>query len=197
MLDSLDMTHRTRTLKLLSCVAAALGLAACGGGEVGGTLTGLGPELSVTLLNNGSDSLTVTGNGSFFFGDRLDANAAYAVTVQTQPVGQSCAVANGSGTLDAEGSTVDTVRVSCSFSSGLRGTVSGLLPGVALRLINDTHARLLVSANGPFAFAETLTDGTRYSVSVLTQPSGQTCSVQNEAGTFFARSFLDIIVTCD
>jgi hypothetical protein len=196
MLDSLAMTHRTRSLKLLSSLAAALGLAACGGGEVGGTVTGLGPELSVTLLNNGSDSLTVSNNGNFFFGDRLDANGAYAVTVQTQPVGQSCAVDNGSGSLDAEGSTVDTVRVSCSFTSGLRGTVSGLQTGVAIVLANGT-ARQTLAANGPFAFAETLADGTRYSVSVLTQPSNQTCSLQNEAGSFFARSFLDIIVTCN
>jgi hypothetical protein len=196
MLDSLAMTHRTRTLKRLSSLAAALGLAACGGGEVGGTVTGLGPELSVTLLNNGGDSLIVSRNGNFFFADRLDANAAYAVTVQSQPVGQSCAVANGSGSLDAEGSTVDTVRVSCSFTSGLRGTVSGLLTGVAIVLANG-NARQTLAANGPFAFAETLADGTRYSVSVLTQPSNQTCSLQNEAGTFFARSFLDIIVTCN
>ena len=190
------MTHLARTLKLLSSGAAALGLAACGGGEVGGTVTGLGPDLSVTLLNNGSDSLTVIRNGNFFFDGRLDANAAYAVTVQTQPVGQSCAVASGSGSLDDEGSTVDTVRVSCSFTSGLRGMVSGLQTGVAVVLANG-NARQTLAANGPFAFAETLTEGTRYSVSVLTQPSNQTCSLQNEAGTFFASSFLDIIVTCN
>jgi hypothetical protein len=189
------MAKLMRSLKRLSVVAAALGLAACGGGEVGGTVTGLGPELSVTLLNNGSDALTVSRNGNFFFADRLDANAAYVVTVRTQPVGQVCAVANGSGSLDAEGNTVDTVRISCSFSSSLRGTVTGLQPGVAVVLANG-DARLTLTADGRFAFAETLADGTRYSVRILTQPSGLGCNLQNAEGTFRASSFVDIVVSC-
>jgi hypothetical protein len=189
------MKHLARTLKLLTGLAVGLSLAACGGGEVGGTVTGLGTTLSVTLLNNGSDSLTVSRNGSFYFTERLDANAAYLVTVQTQPVGQTCDVSNGSGTLDAEGTTVDSVRVSCSFSSSLRGTVSGLRPGLALTLING-DTRLIISADGPFAFADLLTDGTAYSVRVLTQPAGLNCTVQNATDTFFARSFRDIFVDC-
>jgi hypothetical protein len=32
---------------------------------------------------------------------------------------------------------------------------------------------------------------------VQTQPSGQTCSVQNGAGSFIAASFVDIVVTCN
>jgi hypothetical protein len=189
------MKHLARTLKLLTGLAVGLSLAACGGGEVGGTVTGLGTTLSVTLLNNGSDSLTVSRNGSFYFTERLDANAAYLVTVQTQPVGQACDVSNGSGTLDAEGTTVDSVRVNCSFSSSLRGTVSGLRPGLALTLINGS-TQLAISADGPFAFADVLADGTAYSVRVLTQPAGLTCTVQNATGTFFARSFQDIFVVC-
>jgi len=189
------MKHLVGTLKLLTGAALGLSLAACGGGEVGGTVTGLGTGLSVTLLNNGTDSLTVRRNGSFFFTERLDANAAFLVTVQTQPVGQSCNVDNGSGTLDAEGATVDNVLVSCSFSSSLRGTVSGLRPGLALTLISGS-ATLSISADGPFAFADILADGTAYSVRVLTQPAGLNCTLQNASGTFFARSFQDIFVDC-
>ena len=40
-----------RATQLLCSTAAGLCLAACGGGEVGGTLTGLGSGLSVALLN--------------------------------------------------------------------------------------------------------------------------------------------------
>ena len=117
------------------------------------------------------------------------------MTVQTQPVGQTCDVSNGSGTLDVEGTTVDSVRVSCSFSSSLRGTVSGLRPGLALTLVNG-DTQLIISADGPFAFADLLTDGTAYSVRVLTQPAGLNCTVQNATDTFFARSFRDIFVVC-
>jgi hypothetical protein len=190
------MKHLARILKLMTGAAAALSLAACGGGEVGGSVSGLGAARSVTLLNNGSDALSVNRNGSFFFADRLDANAAYLVSVQTQPAGQSCSVANASGTLDAEGSTVDSVRVSCSFSASLRGTVSGLRPGLALTLVND-NSQLSLAADGPFAFADILADGTGYSVRVLTQPSGLNCSVQNGSGSFFAVGFQDIVVVCN
>jgi hypothetical protein len=187
---------RRRTCKLLFVVAVSACLAACGGGEIGGTVSGLGTGLSVTLLNNGSDALTVTRNGSFAFADLLDNSASYAVTVQTQPVGQSCSVANGSGTLDAEGTSIDSVRVTCAYSSSVRGTLSGLLPGVALTLGNDS-ARLVVTADGPFSFAEILADGAAYRVFVQTQPSGQTCNVQNGSGSFFAARFVDVIVTCN
>jgi hypothetical protein len=190
------MKYHARSLKILTVVAAGLSLAACGGGEVGGSVSGLGAARSVTLLNNGSDALSVSRNGSFFFAERLDANAAYLVSVQTQPVGQSCSVANASGTLNAEGSTVDNVRVSCGFSASLRGTVSGLRPGLALTLVNGSN-QLSLSADGPFAFADILADGTAYAVRVLTQPSGLTCSVLNGSGSFFAVGFQDIVVVCN
>ncbi|HRH86554.1 MAG TPA: hypothetical protein PLO41_06890 [Rubrivivax sp.] len=189
------MSALPRTLRRLCCAAAGLCLAACGGGEVGGTLSGLGDARSVTLLNNDRDALTLVRNGSFTFADTLAANAAYAVTVQTQPVGQSCSVAGGSGTIDADGNSIDSVRVSCAFVATLRGTVSGLLPGAAVTLGDGSH-RVAVSSDGPFAFAPTLADGTRYEVSVLTQPIGGNCIVPNGSGTFVAASFDEIRVVC-
>lgn len=179
----------------LCALAASLGLAACGGGEVGGTLSGLGTGLGVTLLNNGGDALTLGRNGRFAFADTLAAGASYDVTVGTQPVGQSCSVGNGSGTIDADGSSIDSVRVDCAFSASLRGTVSGLLAGTAVTLVNGS-VRLAVAADGPFAFAETLVDGTAYDLRVLVQPAGVTCVVRNGSGSFFAASFQGIDVLC-
>ena len=168
---------------------------ACAGGEVGGTLSGLGSGLSVTLLNNSSDELTLSSNGSFTFADTLLANASYAVTVRAQPVGQTCSVSSGSGTIDAEGTSIDSVRVDCVFAATLRGTVTGLQPGTSLTLVNDGN-QVGMTADGPFAFGQTLADGTAYSVSVLVQPVGAVCVVQNGSGSFIAASFLDIIVSC-
>lgn len=42
---------------------------------------------------------------------------------------------------------------------------------------------LAVTANGAFTFATPVVAGATYSVSVLTQPSGATCTVQNGSGT--------------
>ena len=191
-----DLTRLSRACKLLAGALASACLAACGGGEIAGTVSGLGAERSVTLQNDGSDSLTVSRNGNFAFATLLDNSASYLVTVQTQPVGQTCSVANGSGTLDAEGTSIDTVRVTCSDSSSLRGSVSGLQTGVALKL-TDGSVQLAVLSDGPFAFLETLSDGTAYNVRVQTQPLGQTCNVQNGSGSFVAARFEDIVVTCN
>lgn len=184
-----------RSRKIASCVAVCAGLAACGGGEVSGVLSGMASDRSVTLLNNGADSLTLTRNGRFAFADLLQAGDAYAVTVQTQPAGQVCTVSNGSGKIDENGDSVDDVRVNCEFSASLRGTVSGLVDGTVLRLASD-DATLVVTANGAFAFPGTLADGAAYEVRIQSQPFGATCTLTGGTGTFFAATFTDIEIVC-
>lgn len=185
-----------RLARLIGVGALALGLAACGGGEVSGQLSGLGTGLTVTLANNGSDTLTLRANGTFAFQDLLDPGDAFLVTVRTQPVGQVCTVANGSGTINTNGDGVDNVRVSCAFSSGLRGTVSGLSDGMALTLANGAST-LVVAANGPFAFPDTLAEGAAFSLLVQVQPFGANCSVSGGVGIFRAATFSDIVVSCN
>lgn len=176
-------------------VAATFGLAACGGGEVSGELSGMGADRSVTLLNNGSDALTLTRNGRFTFSQTLAERVSYEVTVQTLPAGQACTVSNGSGTIDSLGNSVDDVRVRCEFTPSLRGVVTGLPDGTALRLVNGS-VELVVAADGAFAFPGTLADGTAYAVRVRAQPAGATCTVTNGSGTFFASRFTDVAVSC-
>src|SRR5204863_4239628 len=63
------------------------------------------------------------------------------------------------------------------------GTVSGL-SGSGLVLQNNGADNIGVLANASsFAFPNTVVNGGAYSVSVLTQPSGQTCTVQGGSGT--------------
>ena len=68
---------------------------------VGGTVTGVSGS-GLVLQINGSDDLSVGGDATFVFGDRLANNAAFSVTVMTQPSNpsQTCTVRNGSGTID-------------------------------------------------------------------------------------------------
>jgi hypothetical protein len=76
---------------------------------VGGTVSGLSG--SVVLQDNGGDNLTVNGNGSFTFATPVVSGSSYSVTVLTNPNGQSCSVANGSGTVSAN---VTSVSVTCT-----------------------------------------------------------------------------------
>jgi hypothetical protein len=115
---------------LFPCVVA---LASCGGGgsagpapasapapappppptySIGGTISGLAAGAHATLLDNNTDSLTVTANGSLSFATRLPAGAVYAVTVGAQPSGEVCEVGNGSGTVGS--ADVTTVSIVCA-----------------------------------------------------------------------------------
>ncbi len=88
--------------------------------SVGGTVSGLLGS-GLVLQNNGLDRVSISGNGSFTFPDRVAANGAYAVTVLTQPASpaQLCSVSGASGTVTS--SNVANVAVSCS------STLSGSL----------------------------------------------------------------------
>jgi hypothetical protein len=185
---------RTSSVRTLCCAAAALGLSGCGG-EIGGTVTGMGTERSLTLLNNGTDSLTVTSNGPFAFVELLQAQSAYDVSIMTQPAGQVCAVADGSGVTNEQADSIDTVRVTCANSASITGTVSGLLEGTAVILSNGS-ARLTVTVNGAFAFPGIVAAGTAYDVLVATRPSNANCAVVGGSGIFVLNVATNIQVTC-
>jgi hypothetical protein len=178
--------------------AAALGLAGCGGGSddatIGGTLSGLVSGLTVTLEDNGASSLALTGNGSFTFGTKLATGDTYDVTVATQPLGQTCTVANGSGTVNAT-SDVTNVAVTCAVSATITGTLTGLKAGAGVTL-SDGTVLLPIAANGTFAFPGTLVSGSAYAVSVSTQPIGQTCTITNASGTVPSSQIVSIAVVC-
>jgi hypothetical protein len=77
---------------------------------VGGTVTGLTGTL--VLRNNGGNDLSITQNGSFTFSTPIASGATYAVTRFSNPTGQYCTVASGSGTVTS--SNVTSVAVTCA-----------------------------------------------------------------------------------
>ena len=94
-----------------SNVVSVVVTCAVGTYAVGGSITGL--TTSGLVLANGSDTLSVSANAiGFTMPAGVASGSAYAVTIQTQPTGQSCAVANGSGTVG--NSAVTSVQVSCT-----------------------------------------------------------------------------------
>ena len=77
---------------------------------IGGVVSGLSGTL--VLQNNGGDDKTIRADGPFNFTTALANGAAYAVTVLTQPIGQTCTVANGSGSVNL--ANVTDVNVTCA-----------------------------------------------------------------------------------
>ncbi len=110
-----------------------------------------------------------------------------------QPLDQTCTVANGSGTV---GSTdVTNVAVTCIANTAtVGGTVSGLIGTVVLQ--DNGGDSLTISANGGFTFATLVATGSPYSVTVLTQPTRQTCTVANGAGTMAGTNITNVTVSC-
>lgn len=189
----------------------ALTLAACGGGggggggytpppppppttySIGGTVTGLSG--TVVLQDNGGDNLSVTASGAFTFATKVNSGAAYAVTVMTQPSGQTCTVTNGSGTASGN---VTNVAVACASSSSgvtIGGTVTGLT-GAGLVLLDNGGDNLTVSQNGSFTFKTSVASGKAYAVTVGTQPTGQTCTVVSGSGTAGSTNVTTVAVNC-
>ncbi len=161
--------------------------------SIGGSVSGLSG--AVVLQDNGGDDLTVTGNGSFTFQSKLASGAAYAVTVKTNPAGQSCTVANGTGTVGS--ANVTNVAVTCTSTPtySMGGTVSGLSGGSVV-LQDNGGDDLTVTGNGSFTFQSKLASGAAYAVTVKTNPSGQTCSVANGSGTVGSANVTNVAVTC-
>ena len=158
--------------------------------NVGGAVNGL-VGAGLVLQNNGGNFTPVAADGNFTFSNTLGAGAPYAVTVLTQPAGQTCTVTNGSGTANAN---VTNVAVNCVNTYTVGGNVSGLA-GTGLVLQNNGADNLAFTVSGAFTFATRLDAGSPYSVTVLTQPSGGTCSVANGSGTVSA-NVSNVAVTC-
>jgi len=163
---------------------------------IGGTVSGLGTGASVILLDNGGDALTVTGNGAFTFATSLAGGAAYAVTVGTQPSGEICTVSGGSGTVGT--ANVTSVAVSCAANSfTIGGTVSGLISGGSVMLLDNGGDALTVTANGAFTFKTALASGAAYAVTVgNTAPAGETCTVSSGSGTVGTANITNVSVSC-
>ncbi len=165
-------------------LSMSLLMSACGGGLQGqsqsgavsdsggrftlsGMLTGLAHGQQVTLVNNGTDTLTVTSDGHFTFNSPLNQGASYTVTVATQPVGQTCTASDNYS--PSMTSNVTQVQVICSdqalhsFSGGTDGShpfaglvmdSSGMLYGttVAGGGSNNKGTIFMVPGNSPNQF---------------------------------------------
>jgi hypothetical protein len=142
---------------------------AVGAYTVGGTLTGLPAGDTVTLQDNGSDNLTLGGNGPFTFPKALPNGHAYSITVSGVYFGgltpTTCTFTNGSGTIS--GTNVTNVAAQCAWT-GTRppqltgnpdvdmfnaavadGTANGGVPGV---MVTEDGGPIRVTAASPNSY---------------------------------------------
>ena len=192
-------------------VLAALGLAAalsaCGGKAqfvVQGTVDNL--KTGGLVLANGSDTVSVpAGATSFAFPQQISYGTTYNIVVQKQPDHMTCQVIAGN---DSAGHTVTIVaNVTCAQNTySLGGKFVGLTNAAdatarTVTLLNgSTGGSLIISSTadgtGEFQFASPVADGQAYGVTVQTQPTGLTCTLQNATGVMQDSLVSNVVLTC-
>lgn len=161
--------------------------------SVGGSVFGL--QGTLILENNGGDTLTLNADGTFAFTNPLSSGNTYSVTVQSQPATQICTVSNQSGTIS--NTNITNVTVNCSINAyNVGGSLSGLASSESVLLQNNGTDGLTLNADGTFTFVTAVAEGAPYAVTVVTQPSTQTCTVTNGNGTMGSSNINTVAVNC-
>jgi hypothetical protein len=146
------------------------------------THTSVSPNAPVSVAYDSTQTFNVT--------------AATGYTISSS-VGGTCPSGSWNGGQYTSGAITGACSVSFvstinSYTIG--GTISGLTGTVVLQ--NNVSDNLSVSASGAFTFLTPLNYGSNYSVTVLTHPSGQTCSVTAPSGLVSTANVISTNVTC-
>src|ERR1700722_3210169 len=179
---------RNDLMTLVACIRSAaafagiLCLVACGGRPtlapatftVGGSVSGLQSGRQIILLDNNTDSLTVGSNGPFTFNDSVSGSGGFAVTIGTQPTGQTCSLSNASSASIT--ANVTNVIVACAGAAQFAyvvnssaNTVSEYTVGsdgsltpvrIATVATGKSPQSITISAVESFAYVANLSDNT-------------------------------------
>ena len=124
----------------------------------------------------------------------LPSGTSYSVTVQTQPAGETCTVAGGSGMIQS--ANVANVVVTCSDQAySLAGSISGL-NGSGLVLANGADTLAVNSGATSFTMPTPVAYSSSFVVTVQTQPAGLACAVGNGMGTMPDSAVTNVAITC-
>lgn len=168
--------------------------------SISGNYSGLaGSGLKIRLNNTGEVlDFSVPGDSAadtFAFSQRVVAGTNYAVVVSQQPsnLNQTCTVTNGNGTISANVTNVAIACVTKEYT--LSGSVTGLAGAEVITVqLNGGSDQLLSTSTTSFSW--NVTDGTVYSVSVVANPTGKTCSVTNGSGTIAGANKTNVSISC-
>jgi len=166
---------------------------------VGGTVTGLAGSGLVLKDTTNNNQVTVAASATTFtLSPAIASGTAYNVSVLTQPTGpsQTCTVAGATGTVTT--AAVTSVAVTCTTNTyTVGGTIAGLTgSGLVLKdTLNNNQVTVLAGA-ATFTITPAIASGTAYAVTVLTQPTGQTCTPTGATGTVTTAAVTSVAVTC-
>lgn len=182
-------------------LACALGLAACGSGSgdqyLTGTITGGVTKDGLVLTNNNGDDLAIPANAtSFQFATLISTDDQFNIQVKTYPSNVStCTILNGNAR--ANYYTIAQISLSCVIKTHpLVIAINGLTTS-GLVLVNGTDRQTVTAGAKTQTFTPVYEDGP-YGITVLQQPTGQTCTVANGSGVMGSTDTNNnsVVVTC-
>jgi len=162
--------------------------------SISGNVSGLKTGESLTITNNGADSLPVSSNTSFSFPTEIVEGLTYNVQVSTQPTGQTCLVTNGAGTAAAD---VSNVQIDCSdITYNINVNATGLDVGDTLVMSNNGITSN-ITANGAQTI-DTAAYNAVYDVQINTSPENKSCVIgdRSDATSGNALSHVTVDVEC-
>ena len=189
-------THFTFPARRLAALAVVTFLAACGGFtavSIGGTVTGL-TGAGLTLANAGKLLAIAPGATTFTFPDQVDIRSTYEVTVATDPARQTCQIFNSKGTAGAAPVTIINVQCTANVYT-LGGSITGL-SGTGLVINNGIDQIAIDPTATTFTLPTRVADGSAYGVTILSQPTGQACTIANGSGFMGSAAISNLVVTC-
>jgi hypothetical protein len=120
--------------------------------SVGGTLSGLGTGLTITLQNNGGDDKALTANGVYSMPTTTVSGSTYSITVSGQPTGMNCVITNGTGTFAS--SNIINANAYCYWTlTASAGTGCNVLFEGEVEVIGGTQHRLYFAADDGYSIA--------------------------------------------
>jgi hypothetical protein len=163
---------------------------------VRGTVSGL-TGAGLTLLMNGAGAIAVAAGASSVAFPAIASGQHYEVTIGTQPVGQTCFVIGGSGSVTS--ADVTSLAVTCGatgFTVG--GTIIAVaVDGLALTLNGTTNLSVPALATS-FTFPAALQTGADFGIRITAQPSApvNTCVLWHGRGRIAAANATAPTVQC-
>lgn len=126
---------------------------------------------------------------------RILINLSFAVKLLLTVLFFILASCGGGGGGDDGGSPDPQTEPESGFEVG--GIVTGLM-GSGLVLQNNSGNDLNISADGSFAFSESLDDLSDYEVTILSNPTSpnQVCTASNGTGSIAGADISDVIISC-
>jgi hypothetical protein len=148
---------------------------------------------TLVVQDSKGDILTFTTNKTQTFTQSFPSGSSYTVGVKAQPSGQTCTLSsNAKGTITSN----ITVTATCT-TNVVNYTISVAVTGLTgtLGVQDDKNDTLTFATNNTQTFATSYPGGSSYTVSVKTQPAGQTCTLgSNASGTI--TSNITVTATC-